>query len=238
MQTDSIFNSDFPVWRGITLFIIYIWMLGINFHEWGKYNISYRNILENHDTKYPKSSSFFKVAGLFSVILIIIFTLYALDLGDLIKLAINPQYLPLFIWIPFILFLINPISIFYFKTRKYISKLLWQCLISWVIPITYPIVFATDQFVSLFVPLQNAAFTVCYYAHFKNFNNRETLQDSYDCRSPARLAIFIFSIVIFVYRIMQCIKCGLQVSPINIPDFFNALKYTVALISTILSYFL
>ncbi len=36
---------------------------------------------------------------------------------------------------------------------------------------------------------------------------------------------------------MQCIKCGLQANPHNIIDYFNGLKYTVALVSTILSYY-
>lgn len=44
--------------------------------------------------------------------------------------------------------------------------------------------------------------------------------------------------VIFVYRIMQCIKCGLQVQPYDIRCFFNALKYTVAMVSSILSFLL
>lgn len=64
------------------------------------------------------------------------------------------------------------------------------------------------------------------------------MQDGYDCRTPSRITIFVFSIIIFVYRIMQCIKCGVQVKPFNKLDFLNALKYTVALISTILSYVL
>lgn len=37
---------------------------------------------------------------------------------------------------------------------------------------------------------------------------------------------------------MQCIKCGVQVKPYNNYDFLNALKYTVALVSSILSYVL
>lgn len=34
VQTNTIFNYDFPIWRGIGLFIIYIWILGINLHHW------------------------------------------------------------------------------------------------------------------------------------------------------------------------------------------------------------
>lgn len=60
----------------------------------------------------------------------------------------------------------------------------------------------------------------------------------HNCKSIASIAIFVFSIIIFVYRIMQCIKCGLQSKPYNIICFFNGLKYTVALVSTILSYVL
>jgi len=30
IETDPIFNRDFPTWRGIALFIIYIWILGLN----------------------------------------------------------------------------------------------------------------------------------------------------------------------------------------------------------------
>lgn len=37
---------------------------------------------------------------------------------------------------------------------------------------------------------------------------------------------------------MQCIKCGVQVKPYNNYDFLNGLKYTVALVSSILSYVL
>lgn len=172
VQTDPIFNGDFPTWRGITLFIMYIWALGINLHHYEKYNINYRNVMDYNYTKYPTSKSFFKVAGFFSALLVILFTIYALDVADVIYVrTLNPQWLSLFVWGPFILFLINPISIFYFKSRSYLVKLLFKCLISFAIFVTYAIVYATDQLVSLFTPLQDTVYTLCYYIRFRETEN-------------------------------------------------------------------
>jgi len=150
----------------------------------------------------------------------------------------NPQILPVFVWLPFIAFLVNPISIFYYKSITYVYKLLLKCIISFAILVTYPIVYATDQFLSLLTPIRDTFHTICYYAHFdRTVDNQESIQ-YYDCKSPVSIAIFVFTMVIFCYRIMQCIKCGIQAKPYNKFDFLNALKYVVAMISSILSYVL
>lgn len=64
----------------------------------------------------------------------------------------------------------------YYKSRTYIFKILFKSLISWVIPVTYAIVYTTDQFVSLFTPFQDTVYTICFYCNFKNINNSPSLQ--------------------------------------------------------------
>lgn len=86
MQTTPIFNQDFATWRGIALFIIYVWVLGVNLHHYEKFNVNHRNIMENDSTNYPVSTGLFKIAGFFSTLLVALFVLYALDVGDLISL--------------------------------------------------------------------------------------------------------------------------------------------------------
>ena len=117
-------------------------------------------------------------------------------------------------------------------------KYLWKSLISFAIPITYPIVYTTDQFLSLLTPIKDTFQTICYYSHFNSTEDKQESIQDFNCSTPASIAIFVFSTVIFCYRIMQCIKCGFQVKPYNKFDFLNALKYVVALISSILSYVL
>lgn len=164
VQTGSIFNTDFPIWRGIALFIAYAWVIGVNMHHYEKYNISHRAILENTQTKYPTSTGMYIFAGFFTALLIVVFTLYVLDISDTIELAINPQILPVFVWIPFLVYFFNPISIFYFRSRDYVLKLLFKILISFAIPITFPIAYGTDQFTSLFLPFRGIVYAICYYS--------------------------------------------------------------------------
>jgi len=120
----------------------------------------------------------------------------------------------------------------------YVYKLLLKCLISFAILITYPIIYATDQFLSLITPMGDFFHTICYYVHFQGTIDNQESNQVYDCKSPVSVVVFVFMIIVFCYRIMQCIKLGMQVQPWNKVDFFNGLKYTVAMISSILSYVL
>lgn len=174
VQTDPIFNNDFPVWRGVTLWIIYMWVMGINLHHYEKFNVNHRVILENRSTRYPKSTTVFKSAGLLSTILVIVFTLYTLDVANVISIgSFNPQFLPLFVWVPLVLVLFNPIALFYYRNRDYVFHMLWLCTISWCIPVTYPIVYTTDQFLSVLTSIQDTAYTICYYISFNNSNGNQ-----------------------------------------------------------------
>lgn len=75
-----------------------------------------------------------------------------------------PQLLAIFVWVPFILIMINPFHLVYYRTRGYTYKLLLKIIASFFIPITFPIIWGTDQLVSLFTPFQDLIETVCYYS--------------------------------------------------------------------------
>lgn len=77
------------------------------------------------------------------------------------------QYFPLFVWVPFILIMLNPISLFFYRARGYTFRLALKVLFSLFIPITFPIIWATDQLVSLFVIFDDLTYTVCYYSRFQ-----------------------------------------------------------------------
>jgi polyferredoxin len=45
-DADEIFKSVFPMFRGILLFITYIWLLSWNVYGWTRYNINYKLIFK------------------------------------------------------------------------------------------------------------------------------------------------------------------------------------------------
>lgn len=166
--------------------------------------------MENHQTKYPTSTSYYKTAGFFSAIIIVLFTLYVLSISNVITLKLSPQLLPIFIWVPMILFMINPISIFIRRSRDYIIKSFVDMILSFIIPVTFVITFNTDQLLSILVPIRDFMYTICYYSHFSLPTANSYVLQNGNCAFPSDLAIFIFSVVVFCYRIIQSIKCGFQ----------------------------
>jgi hypothetical protein len=59
-----------------------------------------------------------------------------------------------------------------------------------------------------------------------------------NCRTPAALARFIYTIVIYAIRIIQCIKIGLNIGSKywNKKEFLNSIKFSLALLTAILAY--
>ena len=59
---DEGFKNDFALFRGIAIFIFYLWILALNVYGWEKNNIDYRHILKFnpfHYSSYPKVSYFY-----------------------------------------------------------------------------------------------------------------------------------------------------------------------------------
>lgn len=166
LQSDPAFNRDFPLFRGISYILFYIWALGIDLHIFEKYRITHRIIFQNNSTEYPTSTDLFEIAGVFSILFVIIFTLYALTESELISLSFSPQYLPIFLWIPFIAFIFNPFPIIFFNGRMYFLKLIGKILYSVIGTVDFPSIFGVANAISLLVIFQDLFYTVCYYSQF------------------------------------------------------------------------
>lgn len=139
-------------------------------------------------------------------------------------------------WGVFFLFMFNPIPNLYYKARGYSFKLFFQILISFFIPITFPIIWGSDQFVSLFIPAEDLMKTICYYSTVHIDQNHQVIQNT-DCNTPGALGNFIFSAIVYAYRIVQSLKVGFgsgKYKKRNEP--FNALKYFISLVTAALSY--
>ncbi len=84
LQTNTIFNLDFILWRGMGIFIFYIWALGVDLSYFEKYKVSFRIIFKDNYPEHPISTDLFRVAGIFSIIFIITFTIYSLQIAGIL----------------------------------------------------------------------------------------------------------------------------------------------------------
>lgn len=205
LDKNTIFNKDFTLWRGISIFIFYIWVLGVDFSFFEKYKISHRIIFKNNYPEYPTSIALFKIAGIFSILFITTFTIYSLQIAGLLEIGVvYSQWLPLFVWGPFLIFLFNPLPVLYPYGRLFFFKLIFNAIASVVIVVDFPKIFVTAQAISLVNVFQDLFYAVCFYTTL-SFPIDPTVNT---CKTPAIQARFIYTIVIYSIRIIQCIKVG------------------------------
>lgn len=153
VETDPIFNRDFPIWRGSAFVILYIWVIGVNVYYFEKYMISHRIILDLDQKNRSSSNRIFNIAGFFSSVFVIIFTAYALKLSEHVEYESIPhRFLGLIVWGIIIVLFINPFPILYRKSRFFLIKLFLSVLVSPLIGVPFIISWTTDQFVSLVTP--------------------------------------------------------------------------------------
>lgn len=134
-NTSLAFSRDFPTWRGIAIFILYIWLLGFDVYCFEKYKISHRLIFKFNDHHYSTSSSVFKIAGFFTVIFMVLFLIYLLFVARIIKESPNfrSEYLVLFVWVLLGTYLFMPFPIFNYEGRLYALKLILRSILSPII---------------------------------------------------------------------------------------------------------
>ena len=198
-----------------------------------EYKITHRTIFIFDDHHYSTSVSMFKIAGFHTSLFLILFLLYVLKLTNVFALGgFNEAYFALLSWGIFILLIFLPLPIFNLNGRIFAFKLIFKSMISPLVGVTFPIVWLTDQVVSLITPLKDFAYTVCYYTEIDFSTNINP------CTSNTKVeVVLIVAIIAFGYRMLQCIRQGYDKGEyFCTPFFLNTMKYASSLITAILAF--
>ena len=127
--------------------------------------------MDFNEHHYSTSTDIFKVAGFFSTFWLVLFSIYVLKISEVANFdIIDTHYLVAFVWGLFFLYLVNPLPIFNWRSRLYSFKLAFISIFSPFLGVTFPVIWMTDQVISLVTPLKDFGYTVCYYQHI-DFND-------------------------------------------------------------------
>ena len=106
------FKEIFAMYRGISLFIIYLWILAWNVYIWTKFRINYQRIFEFND-HFSKFSDIMKKAAFFTTIFLLSFIWYIINCEEIegfskFFLWFPKEYCPLICWFFFIFYIVFP----------------------------------------------------------------------------------------------------------------------------------
>lgn len=164
ISNESQFSRDFPTWRGIAIWIWYVWILGFDIWMFDRYKIRYREIFKIAPNHYPQAVNIYRIAGLHSTVFVTLFLFYVLDITDIYKIpGFTEEYFAGISWLLFIGFLCLPIPAFSNKGRYFVFTLIYDSITSPFRGVAFPVIWMTDQAVSMAVPLKDLEYTICYY---------------------------------------------------------------------------
>ena len=176
---DETFKHIFPMFRGSAFIVLYIWCLGWNVYIWTRYHINYKKIFQfNYHFSTP--TEILMRGTFFSSILLVIFIWYVVvneQMGNLAdglnSLKIPKEFLPMILWVLLIAYLFFPSRTWFNgEGRLYFFKRIYRFIISPCVLIDSPSGFVADQLMSFVVPLQDLAYTICYYiSRFRDYDN-------------------------------------------------------------------
>jgi hypothetical protein len=135
VDEDDSLRSVFPMFRGVGLLILYVWVLAWNVFVWSTFNINYKLIFEFN----YHSSTFSEIltrASIFTAILLLMFLWFIIlredyaDITDIFRF-LPKEFTPLIVWISFLGYIFFP-SFEYFNPqgRLYMFKVLKETVMS------------------------------------------------------------------------------------------------------------
>lgn len=206
---DETFKYIFPMFRGSAFIVIYIWFLGWNVYGWERYHINYKKIFNfNYHASTP--TEILMRGMFFSSVLLIIFMWYIVvnqnmgKLSDGLKsLRIPKEFLPMIIWVLLIVYMFFPTKRFNGMGRKYFFERLYRFIISPFVLIDSPSAWVADQILSFTIPLQDFAYTLCYY--ISRFQDYDDMHPKY-CFSNTLYVGFLVPFFLVLYRIIHFVQ--------------------------------
>ena len=200
-----------------------MWILGLSVLFYETSQINYKLIFRFETNNLPHSRYILQRASFFSLLYLALFILFVASLADLIPT--NFIYFGEVFWLIIILHVFIPLPILNYKQRLYFVKLMLNVVLSPCVPMSFLIIWVSEQLVSFVQPFGDLFYTIC------NFTTR----DGSNCRALTPNFISAYVITMFTLRIFQNLKFWHQVSIPNkkhdfwAPQFMGFVRATFGL---------
>lgn len=148
------------MWRGGSYLILFFWILGISILFYEKANINYNLIFHSGEHNMPQSKSIFVKAAVLSLLYLILFVLYVMDITG--QLPTDFEFFGEVFWAIVLGYVFVPLPFIDNSGRLSFLKLLLKVILSPCGVTTFFIAWVTEQLISFNQPMGDFFYTICY----------------------------------------------------------------------------
>lgn len=205
------FTNQYRLWKSIGFVILYIWVFGISFYIFERMRINY-NLIFGYKRMTKKSLTRLGSATFVTLLWCCMFVFYVMDLLDIyqVKNVSSDPELPITIFFPIIIFatFILYVIIEFVRTRR--GTIFFVVTVFKIIAtpfgffsITFGVVWATEQLLSLVQLFYGLTYSFCYYSRI--LKTPAIPRQDNSCVSFI-IMVEISTIVIYAIRFFQTIR--------------------------------
>ena len=213
-------RTTFHIYRSSFLVILHVIFFGINVYGWSASGVNHVLIFEIDPRNHLTYQKFLELGAFLVSTWLISFSLFLISS----YLDFYPLLQPLLFAIFLILFVINPIPIFYRQSRYWFLKKLCRVLVAPFYHVNFVDFWLGDQLCSLELVFFDMEFFSCFYISSSNWSTSGSKR-AFFCASWAQICLQVFFLMLpSWFRFAQCLRRYRDTKQ-KFPHLVNAGKY-------------
>ncbi|ETV98048.1 hypothetical protein, variant [Aphanomyces invadans] len=219
-------TSAYPFYRGIALFLFFLWLWGGTLYTWQAARINYRYICELDPHATQDFSQVFDDASHLSMLYLFNFILYVQIQNHSLPEYVPKGYLPLVLALYFVVF-------FFSKDwghQRRLARVLRDIVLLPVFPVTFMHTFVCNYLTSAAKINQDFAWSICFFATGEFLEPTSTPPHASACSTNfyyARVAVPLISALPLWWRCVQSLRRVHEMKA-WFPGLLNAIKYALS----------
>jgi len=226
MSADT-FSLVLRLYRGPLLFIIFLFLMGINVYGWRSSGVNHVLIFELDPRNHLSEQHLFELATIFGVV----WTVSILSFLYAERLDIEPFIMPAFLVLIMVVFMVNPTRSFQHDARFWSLKVVFRIFMAPFFYVGFADFWLADQMNSLGQALKDFQFLVCFYIHKFSVGNWDSADDG-KCGDGGWWLVAIVSCLPAWFRFAQCLRRYRDTKE-AFPHLVNAGKYSSSMLTVV-----
>eukprot|EP00475_Leptophrys_vorax_P036158 TRINITY_DN6058_c0_g1_i2.p1 TRINITY_DN6058_c0_g1~~TRINITY_DN6058_c0_g1_i2.p1 ORF type:complete len:862 (+),score=230.97 TRINITY_DN6058_c0_g1_i2:308-2587(+) len=227
--------SAIPIFRLMFLIAFHLLMWGVDLLVYERRKINARFIMDADPRSFLKSNQVILIAVSLLTLVIADVLFYTISVAYKSSIGIdNPGYIHFVLLLTLLACSALPVDILFYQSRKYF----WSCLLEIIktpfVDVVFEHFFIADQLTSCGVVLLDLQYALVYYCtgNFITFENTKFSST----RAYTRISLLV-ALVPYWLRFAQCIRRAIRSPAQRSTHLWNTLKYGLAIVATLFSYF-
>jgi len=217
------------LYRGPLLFVLFIFLMGINVYGWRSSGVNHVLIFELDPRNHLSEQHLFELATIFGVI----WTVSVLSFLFAQSLDIEPYIMPAFLVIIMFLFMFNPTRTLQHDARFWSLKVIVRIFLAPGFYVGFADFWLADQMNSLVQAMKDFQFLVCFYIQRLRSGDWENV-DVGECGSGGWWLVAVVGLLPAWFRFAQCLRRYRDTKE-AFPHLVNAGKYSSTMLAVTLS---